>query len=212
MSFAGFPWASLVLLGMYHGVNPGMGWLFAVSRWRQRGRWRDLLGSLVPLGVGHELSILPVAVGYELGAASLSAHVVTLGAAVVLLGLGGWFLLRRGHFRWVGMRLSARELVLWSFLMSSAEGAGLMLIPALRFSGVGDDLARVLGRARLGEAVVYGGVAAAVHGTATVATMGVVAVVVSRLLGLERLRRLWVNFDRIWAVALVLSGVLLLVT
>src|SRR3712207_3732595 len=125
-------WLTLAGLGAYHGLNPAMGWLFAVSRGMQERSRRAVLRSLVPIAVGHELSIAVVAVlvtGLSLVADSATVRVV---AAVALLAFGVFRFVRpRAHFRWTSMRVSERELTLWSFLMSSAHGAGLMVAPVL---------------------------------------------------------------------------------
>jgi hypothetical protein len=129
---AAAPWAALVLLGAFHGVNPAMGWLFAVALGLQRRRRGAVLGALLPLALGHEASIaLVVLLGLLVGAA-VPPDVLRPAAALGLIAFGAYKLLRpRSHPRWVGMRVGPWDLVLWSFLMASAHGAGLMLLPVL---------------------------------------------------------------------------------
>ena len=202
---------ALVILGVYHGVNPGMGWLFAVARGMQARSRAEVVRSLIPLGVGHEASIALVAVVYELGATVVATRVLSLVAAIVLVSVGVTLLVRRRHMRWVGMNLRPHQLALWAFLMSSAEGAGLMLVPVLRGQKVGapDELAGLHGHS-LGANLLHGAWAAGIHGATTITTMGIVALVVYGVIGLAFLRRVWVNLDRIWAGALIAAGVVTL--
>jgi hypothetical protein len=122
-------WTALAGLGAFHGLNPGMGWLFAVALGMQEGHRRAVWRALVPLGLGHLL-----AVGLVLTLAALSGLVIpepVMRAAVcgLLIGLGGYRLVRHRHPRWGGMRVSMAGLTMWSFLMASAHGAGLMVLP-----------------------------------------------------------------------------------
>jgi hypothetical protein len=197
----GWPWVSVVLLGAFHGINPAMGWLFAVALGLQEGRRAAVLGALAPLALGHAVSV--GAVILALGAARLAVPPVALrfGAAAALIGFGLFRLVRPwAHPRWVGMRVGFRDLTLWSFLMSSAHGAGLMLAPVvLGLPSPHGDPPRASfapGFALLG-----------LHTLAMFAVMGIIAVVVYQVLGLGLLRRAWINLDLLWAVALLLAGV-----
>ncbi|HKF17525.1 MAG TPA: hypothetical protein VKF14_10095 [Candidatus Dormibacteraeota bacterium] len=196
-----WPWATLALLGVYHGVNPGMGWLFAVGRGLQEGRRRAVLGALLPIALGHELSIVLVVVAVALTQAALPPHTVRLLAALALVGFGLYTLARpRRHPRGFGMRIGVLGLAAWSFLMSSAHGAGLMLAPVLLGLPVADQYSdlRQLG--------LTAGLAATVHVAAMLAAMAVVAVVVYEKLGLRLLRRSWFNLDLAWSVVLLVAG------
>jgi len=124
-------WAALLALGAFHGINPGMGWLFAVALGLQEGRRRAVFRSLVPIAIGHALSIgaVVLVVGLAQEAIPLEWLRWPIGAGLVLFG--GYKLFRMRHPRWVGMKVSFRDLVTWSFLMASAHGAGLMLVPVL---------------------------------------------------------------------------------
>jgi hypothetical protein len=126
------PWIGVAGLGAFHGVNPAMGWLLAVALGLQEGRRAAVWRALPAIALGHEASVV-VAAGLVGGLRLVAApDVLRLASATLLLGFGAFKLLRpRSHPRWVGMRLGLRDLVLWSFLMASAHGAGLMLVPAL---------------------------------------------------------------------------------
>jgi hypothetical protein len=205
-------WLTLAGLGAYHGVNPAMGWLFAVSRGMQERSRRAVVRSLVPIAIGHELSIALVAllvVGLEVVADSSTLRIV---AAAALFGFGLFrFVKPRAHFRWTSMRVTDRELTLWSFLMSTAHGAGLMIAPVL--IGLQGSIDRSGARAHdhadlglLNASIGAGAVGIALHVVAMLAVMGVVAVVVYERLGLKVLRTAWLNTDALWAGAFVLAA------
>ena len=199
---SGGAWLAVVLLGAFHGLNPGMGWLFAVSFGLQERDRRALLRALPPIAVGHELAVAPVAVAVVVFSASVTRAVVVGVLAAVLVGFGLYLLLRTRHFTWVGMRLSRWELAWWSFLMSTVTGAGLMLTPVLLSSA---PTTGTLEQALAGP-VELALLAALVHGLAMLATSAVVAVTVYEVVGLRVLRSAWVNLDRIWAGAFLLAG------
>jgi hypothetical protein len=202
MSFSAvWPWAALALLGVYHGINPGMGWLFAVGRGLQERRRSAVLGALLPIAVGHELSIVLVVVAVVLTQAFVPPHTVRLAAALALVSFGVYTLVRpRRHPRGFGMRVGVLGLAAWSFLMSSAHGAGLMVAPVLLGLPVGDQYGdlRQLG--------MTAALAASVHVAAMVTTMALVAVVVYEKLGLGLLRRSWFNLDLVWSAVLLVAG------
>jgi len=214
-----WPWIALALLGAYHGLNPGMGWLFAVGLGLQEGSRRAVVGALLPIAVGHELSVAVVVLALGgLDATAPAAGVRALGA-VALIGVGAWKLLRPNrHPRWVGFRVSRPQLARWSFLMSSAHGAGLMLVPVLVGLPVAaaDDGplhgSALLASGEGASALVAGAAAVTVHSLAMLAVMGLVAVVVYEKVGLGILRKGWVNVDMLWAGALVAAGVFTLFT
>jgi hypothetical protein len=129
MSWA-LSWPWLALLGAYHGVNPGMGWLFAVARGLQEGSRGALLASLIPIVIGHEASLVLVLGVAVVSQELLPPHTVRLLAALALVSFGVYRVARpRSHPRGFGMRVGRVGLAAWSFLMSSAHGAGLMLVP-----------------------------------------------------------------------------------
>jgi len=198
---AAWPWVTLALLGVYHGVNPGMGWLFAVARGLQERRRGAVLGALLPIAAGHELSIVLVVLAVAVTQTLVPPHTVRLAAALALLAFGVYTLARpRSHPRGFGMRVGALGLAAWSFLMSSAHGAGLMLAPVLLGLPVAD------GYSDLRQVGATAALAATVHVAAMLTTMALVAVVVYEKLGLGLLRRGWFNLDLAWSVVLLVAG------
>lgn len=210
-----WPWLALGLLGAYHGLNPAMGWLFAVALGLQERRLAAVLQALVPIAIGHELSVAAAAAAVRVVEVVAIRDLLRGAGAVALVGFGAFKLLRpRAHPRWVGMRVNQRDLLLWSFLMSSAHGAGLMLFPLLLglsaptyVEGIA-ALAPSLG----GASLLRDAAAVTVHTLAMLAVMALVAVAVYIRLGVIVLRKAWVNFDALWAGALVLAGTLTLFT
>jgi hypothetical protein len=187
---------ALLGLGAFHGVNPGMGWLFAVAIGLQERSRAELLRALGPIAAGHAASVALIAVAVTVTGAVVATRWMAIGGGALLVAFGMWRLLSRRHFRWVGMRLSGRQLMSWSFLMSSVHGAGLMLLPVL---APGDHPG-------LAAAVLRGLAATGVHTVAMTAVAGLVAILVYQVVGLRVLRSAWVNLDSIWALALVGAG------
>jgi hypothetical protein len=211
-------WLTLVGLGAYHGLNPAMGWLFAVSRGMQERSRRAVLRSLIPIAIGHELSIAVVA-ALVLGLSVVAdSSVLRIGAAAALLAFGVFrFVKPRAHFRWTSMRVSERELTVWSFLMSTAHGAGLMVAPVL--IGLQGDVDSGHARAHdqadlslLGGSLGSGAIGILLHVVAMLTVMAVVSVLVYDRLGLRVLRSAWINTDRMWAGAFVLAAGITLVS
>jgi len=195
-------WLAVAGLGAYHGLNPGMGWLFAVALGLQRGRGWAVWGAMGPIALGHALSIALVAGAVGALGAYLPPRPLQALTAGLLLAFGLLRLARPRHPRWVGMRVGWRGLALWSFLTATAHGAGLMLAPVL----VG--LASLCGR--LGPAGTGTGLAVAValHTLAMLGTMALLAWLAYAVVGLAFLRRGWLNLDLFWGLALVAVGAL----
>lgn len=207
MSGGWWPWAALALLGAYHGVNPGMGWLFAVARGLQERKRQAVLNSLLPIALGHEASIVVVVVVVSLSEQFVPPYLVRLIAALVLVTFGLYKLARPlAHPKGFGMRVGFAGLAGWSFLMSSAHGAGLMLAPVL----LGLPIAG--GYHSLRDISLQAAAAATLHVTAMLLVMGVVAVVVYEKVGLGILRRSWFNMDLGWSLVLIGSGAITLFT
>jgi hypothetical protein len=226
-------WVSLLLLGAFHGLNPAMGWLFAVARGFQERRLRAVVAALGPIALGHALSIGVVAVVVGLLGLVVPSEVLLVLGGVALLAFAGYKVATRfRHPRWVGMRVGSRDLVLWSFLMATAHGAGLMLVPVLArlgerevavvAAGHEDHTGHAAHMAHLTQtghaahvanaADGLGGSVAAVglHTAAMFLVMGVLAILVYRKLGVEVLRRAWVNLDFVWVGALTTAGAITL--
>ena len=200
---------ALAGLGAFHGLNPGMGWLFAVALGMQEGKRSAVWWALIPLTVGHALAIL-AAIGVAIVAgAALSPAMLRWPVAVLLAGLGIAQLFRHLHPRWAAMRVGMGGLTLWSFLMASAHGAGLMVLPV--FLSMTAVAAGPMCHARGSSAgAVAGGTATLAHGAGYLAATALAAWVVVDRFGLGLLRKAWINLDVIWAVALILTGCLTL--
>ncbi|MGA2353296.1 MAG: hypothetical protein ABSG02_02300 [Terriglobales bacterium] len=208
-----WPWAALFLLGAYHGVNPGMGWLFAVALGMQKKSASAVWQALVPIAVGHFVSIGLVVAAALIAGAVLPLLYVKIAAAGVLLAFGLQRLIRKSHPRWGGMQIGFRDLAIWSFLMASAHGAGFMLLPILlkmsALHATAGDSARHLhafGFAKPSTAPV----ALLVHTLGYLLVTGLIAFLVYEKLGLDILRKTWVNLDVIWAVALIVTAAFML--
>ena len=201
--------ATLAALGAFHGLNPAMGWLFAVARGLQERSQAALLRALPPIAAGHLASVAIVAALVSATRSVTASTALAVVGGVLLVAFGLWRLLSERHFRWAGMRLSAAQLAGWSFLMSSAHGAGLMLLPVLVAEPVPGGHSGHLAAAPVGA--LSGLAAAGVH---TVAMLGValaVALLVYQVLGVGVLRRAWFNVDRLWAGVLVAAGLVTLI-
>ena len=202
-------WAMLIFLGAFHGINPGMGWLFAVALGMQERRRGAVVRALVPLGIGHAL-----AVAGAVGAALAIGAVIPVGwlrwpMAGVLVSLGVLRFIRHRHPRWAGMRVSMSGLAVWSFLMATAHGAGLMVVPVF----VGMSMVDEGGHAHHMATVPGAGsalLATGLHAVGYLAMTAFIAVLVFEKLGVGMLRRAWINLDVIWAAALLATGTLTL--
>ena len=205
----------MIVLGAYHGINPGMGWLFAVALGIQAGSARGVWRALPPMALGHA-----IAVGVVLALALIAQMLIpvaTLKIAVAscLAMLGAYRLWRHRHPRFGGMRVGFRDLTVWSFLMASAHGAGFMVLPfvmAMPAEAMAADHLHAHGaHMAMAAPVPYtGAIALAIHTLAYLATTILAAQVVYRKVGLMILRRAWINLDWIWAGALVVTGVVVL--
>jgi hypothetical protein len=203
-------WTALLALGAFHGINPAMGWLFAVALGMQERRARAVWVALFPLGIGHALAI-----GVTVLLAFLSSRIVataTLRTAVALalVAFGIGRLLRQRHPRWRGLRVGIVGLTYWSFLVAFAHGAGLMVLPFVLHAASGGS--PHMNHVTAGSDLVTSLLAAAVHGVGYLVTTATIAWIVYSKLGLALLRTAWVNLDLIWAAAAIATGVLTLLT
>ena len=208
-----WPWAAVAALGAYHGIDPSMGWLFAVALGLQERSRAKVLWSLGPIAIGHLASIAAVvAIIGGLRFFVAIDFLRPLGAAV-LIGFGIFrFIWPRAHPRWVAMRVNPAELALWSFIMASAHGAGLMLFPILLgMTPHSAHSAHQMAAARAAHTMWQAVGVVIVHTGAMVVVMGAIAIVVYDYVGLAILRSAWINLDTIWAGALVAAGVLSIV-
>jgi hypothetical protein len=202
----------MLLLGAYHGINPGMGWLFAVALGMQEQKGSAVARALVPIALGHALSIGIVVVTAAFLGMALPLEAIRYPVAALLFGLGIFSLVRHYHPRWVRMQVGFRDLTLWSFLMASAHGAGLMLLPVLLGSHTVEAADHMAGHHHSSAAAspLAALLATGVHTIAYLAVSGLIAWVVYRKLGLAVLRKAWLNLNLVWAAALVVTSVVTL--
>ncbi len=209
-----WPWLAVAAMGAYHGLNPAMGWLFAVSLGLQEHSRKKVLSALIPIAAGHLASIAIVVAIVGWGELAISPRVLQIigGSALLLFGAFRLFS-SRFHYRWVGMRVSSWDLVMWSFLMASAHGAGLMLFPVLINLPICSTATPLAGAAGPSASVMArtGLLVALLHTAAMLAVMGPVAIAVYDWIGLGILRTAWINVDKLWAATLLGSGLLVLV-
>ena len=201
-------WLAVVLSGLYHGLNPGMGWPLAVSSALMEQRPRALYRALAAFAAGHFLAMLVVLRPFSLMALLLEyERELRLVAGGIVVALGLWLLITRKHPRFLS-RIPPTQLVLWSFLVALVHGAALMLVPIylglcrLEELDAGHRAASDL-MAR--NAMLTLGVAL-VHTTAMITAGGGLAIAVYRWLGLKFLSRSWFDLETIWALSLVLVG------
>ena len=206
-----WPWVAVALLGAYHGVDPSMGWLFAVALGLQDKSRARVLWALIPIAIGHLLSIAVVVtlVG-GLRMASFNADYIRYGGAAALIAFGIFRLIwPHAHPRWVAMRVNSAELALWSFLMASAHGAGLMLFPILmNVMPSGHMMHHHHAMPPMGTTFLTGALVTLVHTSSMLLVMGTIAIVIYEKVGLAILRSAWINLDVIWASALIAAGLL----
>jgi hypothetical protein len=199
-------WLALVGLGAFHGLNPAMGWLFAVALGLHQHDRQVVWLSVIPIALGHALSVVLLAAAFFWAGLIVDARIVRIGAGLVLIGwaLYHWRYRHRHRVRF-GMQTGLLGLGIWSFMMATAHGAGLMLWPVLMplciVAASEPDGAGPLVTAIMGIGV---------HTLAMLVTTTVVAVAVYEWVGLEILRRAWINVDMVWTFALVAAGVWLL--
>jgi hypothetical protein len=196
-------WKLLVVLGAFHGLNPAMGWLFAVALGMQEHRRRAVWRALLPLGIGHALAVALAIVCAVLLGVALPERVLRWVVAIVLTALGVYFLFHHPHPRWAAMRVSMADLTLWSFLVGTVHGAGAMVVPLfLRL-----QTAPVAHMHLATSSTTVGLLATAVHAGAYLIVTGVIAIVVYEKIGVGFLRKAWINMDLVWATTLMTTGI-----
>lgn len=213
-------WAAVVGLGAFHGANPSMGWLFAVSNGMVERRDRAVFAALPPIALGHLLAmavvLLPLAV-----VTALAAHfnLVRLTAGAIVVAFGVYRLIVRRHPRAL-VRIGSAHLTLWSFVMATAHGAALMLVPvyfgmvamsadAMNAGGAHAQAMAAIGN--VGNGLAAASAVAIVHTAAMLVVAGAIAWIFYRFIGLALLTRIWFNVDLLWAIALIAAGVVAMI-
>jgi hypothetical protein len=215
-----WPWLTLFGLGAFHGINPAMGWLFAVGLGLQEQKRAAVLRALPPIILGHALSIGIVIGAVLVARISLPPLPLKVGSAAILFAFGLYRLFRSRHPNWVGMRVGFADLTLWSFVMASAHGAGLMLIPLFLKSPpqpVASDRA-MTAHMHTSHGLEFGNFntpsllvsSIVVHTLGYLLVTGLVAILVYEKLGVGILRRAWFNVDVFWMLALIIAGLVIL--
>jgi hypothetical protein len=206
-------WGAMLLLGAYHGINPGMGWLFAVALGMQQDSARGVWRALPPIALGHAAAVGVVVAAAGLARMVMPPEVVKLVVASTLVTLGLYRLWRHRHPRFGGMQVGFRDLTIWSFLMASAHGAGFMVLPFVMVMPVGVSAAdeHALHAASASASMPWANaLAVGIHSFAYLTVTALLAWIVYRKLGLALLRTAWFNVDWLWAGALVVTGVAVL--
>jgi hypothetical protein len=202
-------WVTLFLLGAYHGINPAMGWLFAVALGLQKKSGRAVWESLLPIAAGHVAAIAAVILMAVLAGAVVTVRVLRMAVVVILIGFGLYRIVSKSHPRFGGMQVGFRDLTIWSFLMACAHGAGLMLLPVLLGMSA-------LGASHEAHIAAFPSVkmqlfAVAIHTCGYLLLTGTIAWIVFSRLGVSVLRKAWLNLDFVWALALIATAGLTLV-
>jgi hypothetical protein len=204
MIVATWPWLALTLLGAWHGLNPGMGWLFSVALGLQQRSRRAVFLALLPITLGHALAIgLVVLLVYIVGIV-IPSQWLQIAGATTLVVIAIRKLWRARHPTWVGMRVNFWDLITWSWLMASAHGAGLMVVPVLlggrsMFCGAIPSSTNSL----LFFQPLIVTAAVGIHTISHLVIAGLVAWIVYDFVGLAVLRRSWINLDLIWCFSLL---------
>jgi len=201
-------WLAVIASGVYHGVNPGMGWPLAVSAGLMGKGRRDLVASLGPLGAGHFFAMTGILAPFAAMTALVAwQREIRVGAGLLVIAAGVYLLIARRHPRFLA-RIKPTQLALWSFAVATAHGAGLMLLPI--YLGIctageqdaGHQAAAALMRGKLGTAIAV----SIVHATAMIVSSGIVAFAVHEWLGLRFISKSWFNLDGVWAQSLIFVG------
>jgi hypothetical protein len=205
-----WPWLAVFGLGIFHGINPAMGWLFAVALGLQEQKRAAVFRALPPMVLGHALSIGIIIAAVMLARVSLPHRALKISAAAILFAFGFYRLLRSRHPTWVGMRVGFGDLTLWSFVMASAHGAGLMLVPLfLGSSTAGDGHHHTGAFANFSAPSLLAG-SVGVHTLGYLLTTALLAILFYEKLGVAILRRAWFNIDFVWMLALMITGAFIL--
>jgi len=209
---AAMEWSAILLLGAYHGINPGMGWLFAVALGMQQGHARGVWRALPPIALGHGLAVGVVLLVGALAGLVVPLETLKVLVAFLLIAIGAYRLWRHRHPVFGGMQVGFRDLTIWSFLMASAHGAGFMVLPfVMRMSGEVSAAGAHAHGASPDAGAAWALSALGLHTLAYLVVTGLAAWIIYAKVGLAILRTAWFNLDWLWACVLVLTGAIVLV-
>ncbi|MFT4702291.1 MAG: hypothetical protein ACI9ND_000373 [Yoonia sp.] len=201
-------WWAVIFSGLYHGINPGMGWPLAVSAALMERNRKALPRALAMLAAGHFVAIIAILLPFSLMIFLVQWETqIRIGAGLLVIAMGIYLLINRRHPKFLA-RVHPARLVLWSFLAAMAHGAGLMLVPIfLGICAIGaDEIGHLAAQTLMGNNIVMALSVAAVHTLSMTAAGGMIAVIIYFWLGLKFLSRTWFNLDLVWAISLVLVG------
>ncbi|MFT5798243.1 MAG: hypothetical protein ACI84R_002308 [Candidatus Azotimanducaceae bacterium] len=201
-------WWAVIFSGLYHGVNPGMGWPLAVSAALMERKHKALPRALLMLALGHFMAMIGILLPFSLMIFLVEWEVeIRVGAGILVIAMGVYLLINRRHPKFLA-RVHPARLALWSFLAALAHGAGLMLVPiflgicAIGSNETGHQAAQIL----MGNNVLIAFAVAAVHTFSMTVAGGLIATVIYLWLGLRFLSKTWFNLDLIWAFSLIIVG------
>jgi hypothetical protein len=205
------PWLILIALGAFHGLNPAMGWFFAAALGLYRKSRRVVLVSLIPIALGHALAIgvvvfAVIGLGMAIDAGTFR---IVAGLLLIAWGIYHWLYGHQHHFH-IGVTTGLFGLGVWSFLMATAHGAGVMLIPVLMPMGHAHDMGAHAHHIPIAGSFGLAALAVVVHSLAMLIVTGAVALIVYQAAGFEVLKRSWINLDLVWTLALIGMGAWLL--
>jgi hypothetical protein len=201
-------WGAVIFSGLYHGLNPGMGWPLAVSAALMERRHRAMPKALAMLAIGHFLAMIGILLPFSFLAYLVEWQVpIRIGAGLLVIAMGFYLLINRRHPKFLA-RVHPARLVLWSFLAAMAHGAGLMLVPIyLGICAIGEtETGHRAAQTLMGGNVTTAFTVAAVHTLAMVVAGGLLATIIYLWLGLKFLSRTWFNLDFVWAFSLIVVG------
>ena len=201
-------WWAVIFSGIYHGINPGMGWPLAVSAALMERRHAAMPRAIGMLAIGHFLAMIGILLPFSLMTILLQWETaIRIGAGLIVIAMGVYLLINRRHPRFLA-RVHPARLALWSFLAAMAHGAGLMLVPI--YLGLctvaADETGHLAAQTLMGNNITIAFVVAAAHTLAMILAGGLIALVIYLWLGLKFLSRTWFNLDLVWALSLVLVG------
>jgi hypothetical protein len=201
-------WGAVIFSGIYHGINPGMGWPLAVSAALMERKHKAMQRALAMLALGHFLAMIGILLPFSLMVVLIEWELeIRVAAGILVIAMGVYLLINRRHPK-ILARVHPARLVLWSFLAAMAHGAGLMLVPIyLGLCAVGaDEAGHLAAQSLMGNTVAMAFAVAAVHTLSMTVAGGAIAVAIYMWLGLKFLSRTWFSLDFVWALSLILVG------